>query len=234
MILKILYIDSTPTVYTGSQQGSSTGNISSIAGNGYGNNSLGDYRVITPFYYFVWGLRLRQHRVQREQNLYHCRFVKQPADKVYKSETGGWLDENCVGKWKGEHSSERPGGSNASIVKSYFYTPAPAYMHETVYGENQYGYDDHGLLMYHWIGRRRRQSSALMKSENWIDKYSRTLFVTFHLINPHIPKVLYAQIFFEIMPSGEVIPHAIFRSANFFRDQEAIVLYWNHLPTFGA
>ena len=119
VILKILYIDSTLTGYTSSQQGSSTGNISSIAGNGKaGNNSLGDYRVITPFYYFVWGLRLRQHRVKREQNLDHCRFVKQPADKVYKSETGGWLDENCVGKWKGEHSSERPGGSNASIVKS--------------------------------------------------------------------------------------------------------------------
>ena len=165
--------------------------------------------------------------------LNHCRFVKQPADKVYKSEIGGWLDENCVGKWKGEHSSERPGGSNTSIVESYFYIPAPACVHETVYGENQYGYDDQGWVVdvpLDW--EKAKAIVSTMKSENWIDKYSRTLFVTFHLINPHIPKVLYAQIFFEIMPSGEVIPHAIFRSANFSRDQEAIVLLQESFASF--
>ena len=52
--------------------------------------------------------------------------------------------------------------------------------------------------------------STMMKR---IDKYSRTVFVTFHLINPHI--LLYAQIFFEIMPSHSSLSR-------------------NHLPAFGA
>lgn len=51
---------------------------------------------------------------------------------------------------------------------------------------------------------------------SWIDKRTRAVFIEFTLFNPNLNLFSYSEMFFEILPSGNLLPSAKFTSTSFW------------------
>ena len=210
-----LYVQSTPDYFE-----SQTRNATSPTG-----TTPIHYRLLSADYTLIWGVRFRQHWVDRPSNPNDCRFVKQPSDKLYHSE-GGWLNEVCDGKWRGVHATTgKPGRlSSTLLAKQTFYEAGHEERHGDTYGAFSEGFDANGWIID--LPLDTKEAIALvtaMKDGEWIGSQTRSMFITFHAIHPASGKVIYTQLFFEATPGGSFIPNAIFRASNFFRKSEVLV-----------
>ena len=210
---KRLYVDSEGAAYGEDKQPKAR------RGGGGNQTAAGkanlDYIRLNSDYTLIWGVRFRQHRVDPPKNMDDCRFVRQPADKLYHSE-GGWMNEDCAGKWKGVHGTTPPPGS--SSVGGTFYVAPEDERHDPTVGVFSQGYDSDGWVVDLPLGASAANATlAEMERAEWIDTRTRAVHITFHVIQPHKAKLLYVRLFFEKTAGGSFLPSAIFRASNFFR-----------------